>query len=70
MQHYNPAITYLKALGIILMVIGHSGIEQHVKDFIYMFHMPLFFFASGFCFNDKNLSSPKLYVQNKLKSIW
>lgn len=70
MQHYNPAITYLKALGIILMVFGHSGTEQHVKDFIYMFHMPLFFFASGFCFKDKNLSSPKLYVQNKLKSIW
>ena len=31
MRHYNPAITYLKALGIILMVIGHSGIELHLK---------------------------------------
>ena len=70
MKAYNTSVNYLKALGISLMVLGHTRVNPQVVDFIYMFHMPLFFFASGFCFKDKHLSSLKLYVQNKLKSIW
>jgi len=31
-----------------LMVVGHSGCPDYLYRFIYMFHMPLFFFCSGF----------------------
>lgn len=37
----------VKGIGIILVVIGHSGCPAYIHDFIYMFHMGLFFFASG-----------------------
>ena len=40
-------VTIVKAIGIILMVIGHSGCPQMLSKFIYLFHMPLFFFCSG-----------------------
>lgn len=40
-------VTIVKALGIILMVIGHSGCPQMLSKYIYLFHMPLFFFCSG-----------------------
>ena len=41
-------IAIAKALGIMLMVMGHSGCPDFLYRFIYMFHMPLFFFCSGF----------------------
>ena len=37
----------VKGIGIILMVIGHSGCPTFLHDFIYLFHMGLFFFVSG-----------------------
>lgn len=41
-------ISIAKAIGIILMVFGHSIGPNLICRFIYMFHMPLFFFCSGF----------------------
>ena len=38
-----------KSLAIILMVLGHTSIPQIVSNFIYAFHMPVFFIASGWC---------------------
>jgi fucose 4-O-acetylase-like acetyltransferase len=48
----NNYITVAKALGIIMMVIGHSGCPTILGNFIYFFHMPLFFVCSGFFFNE------------------
>ena len=63
MQH-NNYITIAKALGIILMVIGHSGCPQWLFRFIYLFHMPLFFFCSGIFFREMQTFSA---VENNLK---
>ena len=70
MKVYNTSVNYLKALGISLMVLGHSGIIDHEISFIYMFHMPLFFIASGYCFKEKYLSAPRKYIYNKVKGIY
>ena len=40
-----------KAIAIILMVVGHTSIPSIASDFIYAFHMPLFFIASGWTSN-------------------
>ena len=48
----NDKITYMKAIGIVLMVIGHCIYGLTIlRQVIYMFHMPLFFFAAGYCLN-------------------
>ena len=50
-------IDTLKAIGIMLVFLGHSGAPFH--DGIYLFHMPLFFIISGFLWNmDKYASMP------------
>lgn len=46
----NDTLSIVKAIGIILMVIGHSGCPKYLNDYLYMFHMPLFFFCSGYFF--------------------
>ena len=40
-----------KGITIILMVLGHTSIPRIASNFIFAFHMPLFFFASGWCTN-------------------
>lgn len=40
----------LKAIGIISVVLGH--IKSPFGFFIFSWHMPLFFFVSGFFIND------------------
>lgn len=41
-----------KGIGIMLVVIGHCINGKNIPGaFIYAFHMPLFFFISGVCFN-------------------
>jgi len=66
-------ITYLhiaKALGIIAMVMGHCDL---LTNFVYQFHMPLFFFISGFLHRDDNtLSLRNLldFFRRKIKSYY
>lgn len=56
----------LKGIGILLVVIGHTGISGLPYTYIYSFHMPLFFFVSG-CFYKRR---PLIEVlERKAKSL-
>lgn len=74
-KNYNLSICYIKAFAIMLMVLGHACSDNIpgfplLMPFIVMFHMPIFFIASGYCFKEKYLSSPGKYLYNKVKGIW
>ncbi len=40
-----------KGIAILLMIVGHTSIPVVLSDFIWAFHMPLFFIASGWTTN-------------------
>lgn len=68
---YNNSITHIKAIGILLMVLGHSGCNlTWLVNIIYMFHMPIFFFASGYCFKEGYINKPRDFVKNKIRGLW
>lgn len=47
-------IDFAKGIGIYLLVLGHMpSLPVLFTDWIYSFHMPLFFFLSGYVFNNK-----------------
>ena len=74
-KNYNLSICYIKAFAIMLMVLGHACSDNIpgmplLMPFIVMFHMPIFFIASGYCFKEKYLSSLGKYLYNKVKGIW
>ena len=49
-------IDYAKAIGIILVVVGHIGeVPDVLIKIIYSFHMPLFFFISGYVYRRYDL---------------
>ena len=60
------SLDIVKGIGIILMVVGHSGVSTPVANFIYLFHMALFFMASGYVWKDSKVSD----LPTLLKSIW
>ena len=73
MERANAAVNYAKGLAIILMVLLHSSrwIESgYVGHFVCLFHMPLFFIMSGFCFKEKYLTDFKTFVIKRIKGLW
>lgn len=50
--NHTVAIDYIKAIGIVFVVIGHYPVSIFNVFIPYIFHMPLFFFLGGVLFND------------------
>ena len=67
---FDSKISVTKALCIILMVIGHSGCPTFLSEYIYLFHMPCFFFVSGFLLKDKYLNDMSIFVKRRFKGLW
>lgn len=57
-ENYIDFITIAKGFAIICVVTGHftpeymPDVYQHLKDFVYLFHMPLFMLIAGFLFEN------------------
>lgn len=43
-------IDYIRAIGIILMVLAHIPLSDSFVHYVHGFHMPLFFVVSGYCY--------------------
>ncbi|MBQ7549739.1 MAG: acyltransferase family protein [Clostridia bacterium] len=56
-----------KGIAILCVFFGHAvGVPEALKQFIYTFHMPLFFFLSGYCFSTRRKAGD--FIVNKLKT--
>lgn len=62
-------IDYAKAICIYLVLLGHAHVPPSVADFIYAFHMPLFFFLSGALFSFEKYASFKDFALKRFKRI-
>lgn len=57
----------LKGLGILAVVWGHSGSKN--AFYMFWFHMPLFFFISGYLYHYNPQQSEFFYIRKKAKHI-
>lgn len=67
----NNILDILKGIGIILIVLGHTGFKY--TNFIYLFHMAIFFIASGYLYKDKyteNKEEMKKFIIKKIKRLY
>ena len=63
-------IDQVKGIGILLVVVGHMNIPHELSKIIFSFHMPLFFFISGYLYNEKKYSvNFENVFYSKLKSL-
>lgn len=66
----DRSISITKALGIMLMVLAHTGFSKIGDSIIDIFHMPLFFFTSGYCFNESHLKDWEAFARTKIKRLY
>lgn len=59
----------LKGIGIFFVVLGHAPIDLWLKSYIFSFHMPLFFFASGYLFDGAKYARFKDFFKRKFKTL-
>ena len=67
----NKNIDIVKSLAIMMVVLGHCGFP--LRNVFSLFHVPLFFMASGFCYNDKHSKSIKnilILIKKRLKQLY
>lgn len=65
-------IDICKGIGIILVVIGHTGIGQispSIYNYIYSFHMPLFYFLSGLTFNNDKYNNLATFLKRRFWTL-
>lgn len=81
LKHKYLELDYLKGIGIVLVILGHSFaftgfdlvnkekyfIYYYIFNFIYSFHMPLFFIVAGFLSN-KEYEIKSFYI-SKIKRL-
>lgn len=56
----NNIMDMMKGIGIIAVIIGHCTIPQILKNFIFTWHMPLFFVISGFFYKEISIKDSLL----------
>lgn len=64
-------IDLLKGMGIFLMVLRHT--EAPYSEFVLLFHMAVFFIASGYLFDSAKIIDLKSligYIIKKIKGLW
>lgn len=66
MEIRNKNIDLLKSIGIISVITGHTIRRYPINTFINTFHMPLFFFVSGYFYKPKKI---KILVNKLIKSL-
>ena len=66
----NTTISICKALAIICMVIGHADSPHYLMNFIYLWHMPLFFITAGYFFSTKYLNDEITFIKKRVKSLY
>lgn len=57
MKQHDKMVDIAKGIGIVLVVVGHiaSSSLGPITSIVYLFHMSLFFFLSGFYCNTSSL---------------
>ncbi len=71
-KNNNRDLTWdaIKGVAILLMVIGHSGCPNYLGTFIFLFHMGLFYYASGHFFKPHGIGSFLPFLRKKVTGLY
>ncbi|QQE80941.1 acyltransferase family protein [Alicyclobacillus sp. SO9] len=62
-------IDVCKGIAILLVILGHTTIPPRTYNYIYSFHMPLFFMLSGYLFSMSRHSEFMPFLKSRVKSL-
>lgn len=59
----------LRGIAIFLVVFGHITHTAEIRNYIWSFHIPIFFFISGLLFTPSKYENFKFFLKYKIKSL-
>lgn len=62
-------MSYMKAFGIIYLLLGHSA-SPFAGNFVNLFFLQMFFFISGYFYKDEYTLTPGLFFIKRVKSLY
>ncbi len=69
-KNRNVVIDIIKAIGIISVVLSHTfDYGTGARNFLFIFHLPLFFIVSGYLYDSKSSKDPWIFIGKKLASF-
>lgn len=62
----------VKGMAIVLMVVGHAGFGKYIGNFIYLFHMSVFFICAGLLYHTQKESFDDVlkFIWKKARRLW
>lgn len=66
----DQSFSICKAIAIILVVLSHASCPGWLMNFVFMFHVPIFFICAGYFFHTKYLENEKTFVVRRLKGLY
>ena len=60
---------FAKSIGMLTILWGHIRLSGWSNEFVYAWHIPLFFFLSGMVFNKNKYADFKTFCMKKVKSL-
>lgn len=77
-QERDNFFDILKGIGIISVVLGHAlcdyyfsePIQVAVLRFVYIYHLAVFFFVSGYFFHFKPIDSPLVFLKRLINNLY
>lgn len=71
MEKKNDGIAIAKGIAIMLMVLCHTYFSRSVEVWVLMFHMPLFYFFSGYCLSSKSLNEGFVpFLKKRIRGLY
>lgn len=68
-NYKTDVFAILKAMAIIAVVAGHT-MYAPVEDFVYLFHIPLFYFCTGYFFKDRYIYNKLDFIKGRFKRLY
>lgn len=65
----NHSIDVFKGIGIFFVVLGHLSKNHDLVNYVYSFHMPLFFVVSGVFFNPYKYQKGKELLKSRFRTL-
>ena len=59
-----------RGFAMLLVMLGHTYCAESIRYWFYTFHVPLFFFLSGYVFSTKKYNSFKEFLISKIKTLF
>lgn len=60
----------LKAIAIICVVLCHAGVPAWINNFLFLFHVPVFFICAGYFFSTRYLTDERTFLAHRVKGLY